>query len=111
MTGYEFEQFVSDLFKKMGYTTQLTKASGDQGIDVIAARQGRKIGIQAKCYSNLVTNKAIQEVSAGIVHYKLDKGIVVTNSHFTNSARELALSNRIILWDRNMLKEKIKEFY
>jgi len=107
MDGIEFEHFVADLFNKMGYTATVTKASGDQGIDVIAEKEDRKLGIQAKCYSSAVTNKAIQEVVAGLSHYKLDKGIVVTNNYFTDSARELAMSNNIILWDRTMLKEKI----
>ena len=35
MSGYEFEEFVAGLFKKMGYATEVTKASGDQGIDVL----------------------------------------------------------------------------
>ena len=36
MTGIEFENFLCDLFEKMGYHSLSTKASGDQGIDVIA---------------------------------------------------------------------------
>lgn len=43
---------------------------------------------------------------AGIAHYRLDKGIVVTNNYFTSSAVELAGSNGIVLWDRSILKEK-----
>lgn len=110
MTGHEFENFVSYLFHKMGYSSEVTKGSGDQGIDVIAQKNGSKIGIQTKCYSSSVTNKAIQEVVAGLKYYNLRKGIVVTNNFFTDSARELAISNDVILWDRNMLKEKISEF-
>ena len=111
MTGREFEEFVCELFKRMGYTTIVTKASGDQGIDVIAEKNGIKIGVQAKCYSNTVSNKAIQEVSAGLRHYNLTKGIVITNNYFTTSASELAYSNNIILWDRNVLKEKLSELF
>lgn len=111
MSGLEFETFISMLFKKMGYATYLTKASGDQGIDVIAEKNSKKIGIQAKCYAGSVSNKAIQEVAAGLAHYQLDKGIVITNSFFTDSSRELAASNNIILWDREMLKEKINELF
>jgi hypothetical protein len=109
MDGHEFEQFIGTLFSRMGYSAQVTKGSGDQGIDVIVEKNGKKYGIQAKCYSNAVTNKAIQEVATGLSYYKLDKGIVVTNNYFTNSARELAASNGVILWDRNILKEKINE--
>ncbi|GAB6152948.1 hypothetical protein JCM17380_16980 [Desulfosporosinus burensis] len=109
MSGLEFENFVARLFESMGFRTEVTKASGDQGIDVIAEKDGSKFGIQAKCYSSSVTNKAIQEVVAGINHYNLNKGIVITNNFFTESAAELAKTNNIILWDRNMLKEKIAD--
>ncbi|WP_307210641.1 restriction endonuclease [Paenibacillus harenae] len=93
----------------MGFSTTVTKGSGDQGIDVIAEKNGLKYGIQAKCYTSSISNKAIQEVAAGIVHYRLDKGIVITNNYFTNSAMELANTNDIVLWDRNILKEKIQQ--
>lgn len=111
MSGSEFENFISLLFTKMGYQCIVTKHSGDQGIDVIAEKNSRKMGIQAKCYSHQVTNSAIQEVVAGLGHYNLSKGLVVTNHYFTNSAIELAQSNEVILWDRNLLKEKINEIF
>jgi HJR/Mrr/RecB family endonuclease len=111
MNGYEFERFITDLFRKMGYSVNQTKSSGDQGIDVLAVKRGQRIGIQAKCYSNNVSNKAIQEVVAGMNYYKVTKGIVITNNFFTNSAVELANSNGVVLWDRSILKEKIQEYY
>ncbi|UFT99365.1 restriction endonuclease [Radiobacillus kanasensis] len=111
MTGTVFENFVAELFKKMGYSTKQTKNTGDQGIDIIAVKDGIRIGIQTKCYANSVSNKAIQEVKAGLKFYHLDKGMVLTNSHFTKGAINLANSNEIILWDRLMLKEKMHEYY
>lgn len=111
MDGLEFEKFIAELFFKMGYQSEITKASGDQGIDVIASKNGNTIGIQTKCYSSSVGNSAIQEAVAGKNHYRLDKAIVVTNNFFTDSARQLAQSNSIILWDRHMLKEKIDESF
>lgn len=109
MTGAEFEEFVGLLFKKMGYSSQVTKQSGDQGLDVIASKNGTKIGIQAKCYSNTVGNSSVQEAVAGKSFYNCDKVIVVTNNYFTPAAEELAQSNNVVLWNRDMLKEKIKE--
>ena len=109
MTGAEFEEFVGLLFKKMGYSSQVTKQSGDQGLDVIATKNGTKIGIQAKCYSNTVGNSAVQEAVAGKSFYNCDKVIVITNNFFTPAAIELAQSNGVILWNRDMLKEKLKE--
>lgn len=108
MSGVEFEYFISTLFDNMGYFTSITKASGDQGIDIIATKDGRKIGIQAKCYSGVVSNKAVQEVVAAKQYYKADKIMVVTNSKFTKSAIELAKANDVTLWDRAVLIEKMK---
>lgn len=109
MSGEEFELLVGKLFSKIGYAVSYTKKSGDQGIDIIAEKQGIKIGIQAKRYTGTVSNSAIQEVVAGKAHYNCTKAIVVTNSVFTQSAIELANSNGVILWDRNLLKQKITE--
>ena len=111
MNGQEFERFVAELFSKMGFEAKITKTSGDQGIDIIASKNGDKIGIQAKCYSSTVGNGAIQEVAAGKNYYHLDKAMVITNNFFTDAARQLANANSIILWDRNNLIEKIERFF
>ncbi|MBT9805650.1 hypothetical protein GPK84_06760 [Blautia wexlerae] len=110
MSGAEFEQFVCELFKKMGYIAYVTKTSGDQGIDVVAEKDSVKIGIQAKCYSGTVGNSAVQEAVAGKSFYMCNRIIVVTNNYFTKSAIELANANGVILWNRDILKEKIKSF-
>lgn len=109
MNGNEFEYFVCKLYSKMGYKSEVTKQSGDQGLDVIAEKDNKRIGIQAKCYSGAVGNSAVQEAVAGKSYYHCDKVVVITNNHFTSSAIELAQSNNVILWDRDILKEKIKE--
>lgn len=111
MTGIEFEEFIAKLFVKMGYTAKTTKSSGDQGVDVIAEKNGTKFGIQCKCYANVVSNSAIQEIVAGKQLYRLDKLIVITNNNFTKSAQELAQANSVILWDREILKDKIASFF
>lgn len=110
MSGGEFEEFLAYLFSKMGYATQLTKSSGDQGIDVIAEKSGIRIGIQAKCYGGSVGNSAVQEAVAGKRYYNCDKIIVITNNYFTTSAITLAKVNNVILWDREILKDKINEY-
>lgn len=94
----------------MGYSTHVKEQSGDQGHDVIATKVDHKIGIQSKCYSGSVGNSAVQEAVAGMSFYKVDKSIVITNNYFTTSVIELAKSNRVILWDRTILKEKLSEY-
>lgn len=110
MNGRQFEMFVAKLFEKMGYATEVTAKSGDQGIDVIVKDDNIKIGIQAKCFSNKVSNKAVQEVVAGLRYHKCRKGMVISNNYFTQSARDLASANGIELWDRDVLIKKISIF-
>lgn len=110
MSGFEFEEFICKLFTKLGHKAKVTKSTGDQGIDIISESNGIKYGIQVKCYSGSVGNSAVQEAVAGKAFYSVDKAIVITNSHFTKSACELAQSNGVILWDRELLEEKLKIF-
>ena len=104
LSGLDFEVIIADLFKSMGFATQQTKASGDQGIDLLVEKDGRKYGVQTKCYSNKVSNAAIQETVAGLAFYNCDKGIVVTNNYFTQSAIDLARKNNVILWDKRHIE-------
>lgn len=106
MTGYEFERFCVTVLEKNGYEkAEVTKGSGDQGIDVIAYRDGVKYGIQCKCYSSSVGNKAVQEAFAGKAFYDCHVAAILTNSYFTRAAIELARSNNVVLWDGEKLRE------
>ena len=107
MSGQEFEQAIAKIFKNMGYQVTMTPTTGDQGIDIIAVRNGIRIGIQAKCYTGKVGNSAVQEVVAGKQYYNLNRCVVVTNSTFTSAAVALAKANNVTLWDRHVLEEKL----
>ena len=109
MDGYKFEHFVAEIFNKLGYKTEPTKLSGDQGVDVIAKKGDKIIAIQAKHYNQAVGNHAIMEVVAGAKIYNATLCYVVTNNYFTKSAKELANAHNVILWDRDKLIEKLSE--
>ncbi len=109
-TGYDFENYVANLYKRLGYTIEkVTKKSGDQGADVIATKDNYKYVIQAKYYSSHVGNAAVQEIVAAIAMYKANKGIVITNNAFTQSAKELAKANNIELVDGKKIEEYKKQ--
>lgn len=109
MDGITFETFVGKLFGALGYQVEVTKSSGDQGVDVIAVKGAEKLGIQAKRYSKSVDNTAVQEIIGGKKMYDLTKMMVLTNNTFTTSAKELAKVNDVILWDRDILLKKVEE--
>lgn len=95
--GIEFEHWCADRFRIFGWNSEVTRAGGDQGIDIIIERDGNKIGIQTKLFSSPVGNKAVQEAHAGKVYYGLAKVAVLSNAGFTASATKLAMSTGVIL--------------
>ena len=90
MSGESYENYVASRLKELRYhSIETTKASGDHGADIIAyAPDGVKCAIQCKYYSKPVGNKAVQEALAGMVFYKCDRAIVITNNAFTKQAIE-----------------------
>lgn len=110
MSGLEFEEYTASLLKRLGYTHVLvTKSSGDQGIDVLAQKDGVNYAIQCKNYRNKLDNTPVQEACAGKVFYGCDVGVVITNSTFTKGAYELASATGVLLWDRSVLQEMIRK--
>lgn len=107
--GLEFESYIQKLFQILGYTVVKTKASGDQGADLIISKDNEKIAVQAKKYSGGVSNKAIQEVVAAKNYYKTDGALVITNSFYTKGAIDLALANKVELWDGKKLNAIIND--
>jgi len=81
---------ICEVFTNCGWNAQVTKASGDQGVDVIAELNGVRVAVQCKLYSSPVGNKAVQEVFAAKIHYDCQIAIVVTNNSYTPSAKQLA---------------------
>ena len=101
MEGHDFEYFCADLLCKKGFQeVEVTKGSGDYGIDILAQKDGVTYGIQCKCYTTPVGVKAVQEAYAGRDYYDCMVGVVLTNQYFTTPAVEVAKKLKIMLWDR-----------
>ena len=111
LEGLEFENYSAQLLQKLGYSAEVTKASQDNGGDILATKDGIKYVIQCKNYSSTVGNKAIQEVYAAKGIYKCDKAIVLTNNFFTKQAQDEAEILDIMLWDRESLFTLLYQSY
>lgn len=110
MEGHDFEYFCADLLRKKGFLdVEVTKGSGDYGIDVLAEKDGVTYAIQCKCYAAPVGVKAVQEAYAGRDYYDRMVGAVMTNQYFTAPAVEAAKKLKILLWDRGYLDSMMEE--
>lgn len=103
--GVDYEIFVENKLKEKGFETQRTSIVGDQGVDIIAIKNGKKIAIQCKYYTKSVSNKAVQEIVAGANFYACDAKVVITNSYFTKSAKQLAASLGVVLIEYNRIDD------
>ena len=109
LSGENWEGFLADLFKAHGYSVELTKVSGDQGVDLIVQYSKVRLAVQAKGYSGSVGNAAVQEAVAGRMFYNCTHCAVITNSTFTKSARELASRTSCILIGEPEIDDLITE--
>lgn len=110
LDGHEFEYYCADLLRKRGFQeVEVTKGSGDYGIDILAERDGVTYAIQCKCYGDSVGVKAVQEAYAGRDYYDCMVGAVLTNQYFTGPAVEAAKKLKILLWDRGYLESMAEE--
>ncbi len=111
-----FEKLVVQLLVAMGYGGSVADAgraigkSGDDGVDGVIDQDALgldQVYVQAKRYAagNSVGSGAIRDFFGSLDRHKAAKGLFVTTSSYTSSARETAsfLSKRIVLIDGDTL--------
>lgn len=111
-----FERLIVNLLLSMGYGGSITDAgralgrSGDDGVDGVIDQDALgldRVYVQAKRYAsgNNIGPGAIRDFFGSLDRHKAAKGLFVTTSTFSSSARETAefLSKRIVLIDGEQL--------
>ena len=111
-----FERLIVNLLLSMGYGGSAVGAgraigrSGDDGVDGVIDQDSLgldRVYIQAKRYAvgNNIGSGAIRDFFGSLDRHKAAKGLFVTTSAFSSSARETAelLSKRIVLIDGEQL--------
>ena len=103
MSGNIFQNFITWMFEKIGYNVTQNKTSHDQGADLIIQQNQDRIAIQTKRWNKKIPNKAIQAVYSGKTYYECTDALVISNSYYTKSAKELARACNVTLWKREDL--------
>jgi tetratricopeptide (TPR) repeat protein len=112
LSGVDFERLVSQLLERMGFRAEMTKASGDGGVDVVANLDqpftGGRYLIQCKRYApdSTVGAATVREFYGALnADRRAIKGILITTSAFTAQATEFAQGLPIELIARDKLQE------
>jgi len=101
MKPAEFEDYIADLFRRLGYKTQVTGGSYDEGVDVVAEKDGIKHYIQCKKFiTSQVSVGAVRDFYGAIAdHLATGKGYFITTNKFTLEAENFAQDKPIELVD------------
>jgi restriction system protein len=120
-----FERLVVELLVKMGYGGTLQDAvgevlgkSGDGGVDGVIKedRLGLDvIYIQAKRWENVIGSSAIRDFAGALLQKKARKGVFITTSNFTESAKTFvkdieSTGSKIILINGEELAELMIDY-
>jgi len=106
-SGTQFELYLKNIFKQLNYKVKHIGKAGDQGADLILKYDDVVYAVQAKFYNSKLDNTPIQEVVGSLKYHNADQGVVITNSSFSNGAKDLAKANNVILIDGKSLKKLI----
>ncbi|EAB7636030.1 restriction endonuclease [Salmonella enterica] len=96
MNPYKFEHLVAQLLEAMGYEqVEVTKASGDKGVDVVGKVQ---VGIttitevvQVKRMQNTINRPLIDQLRGALPYHKAIRGTLITTGRFAAKCAEAAL--------------------
>ncbi|RDW13583.1 restriction endonuclease [Paracoccus thiocyanatus] len=86
----DFEGLCARVLSECGWDASTTQGSGDQGADVVAQKNGKRLVVQCKIYTGVVGNKSVQEVLGAKSYYNADLTAVVCTTQYTKSATQLA---------------------
>jgi Ca2+/Na+ antiporter len=110
MASRDFEHYVAELFRCIGYHAEVTPISGDGGKDVILRKEGELALVECKRYTRpRVTRPDIQKFHSALVDQNANKGFYVTTGVFTKPAIEYVNDKPIELIDMTKLLDMIEE--
>lgn len=109
MNALEFEEFVADLFREMGYAVETTSKSGDHGIDLFIRKGEQLIGVQCKHWDAAVGEPVIRDFLGSLTGAGANSGYVVTSGTFTSSAYSFAQGKDVKLIDLDALVDLVNQ--
>ena len=112
MDGRIFEFFCADILLIEGYENiKITKATADNGVDIMAEKDGKDYIVQCKCLSHTCSNKAVQEIVSAKTMYHSKHMIVMCNRTFSTSATVLANTNKVDLYNIGRIKHVLDKYF
>jgi restriction system protein len=107
----QFEYYICDLFRQIGYDAHVTPPTGDGGKDIMIYNKDFFAIAECKRYNitTKVTRPDIQKFHSAVIDCKAEKGYFVTTGEFTEQAKSYCLDKPIELINGEKLVEIIEK--
>lgn len=101
MDPFQFEHYIANLFRRLGYAAKVTARSVDIGVDVLLKKDGKRAVVQCKRYGaeKCVGSPEIQQFVGSMQIYGVTQGFFVATTRFSLPAAKLASGYGIQLID------------
>jgi Holliday junction DNA helicase RuvB len=109
MSGTDLEDFVADVFRRLGYSVEKTPASGDHGIDLLLHIGGASGVVQCKRWNDPVGEPVVRDFYGAMMAANAESGYLVTTSSFTPAASAFAEGKPVKLIDLDALIHMARE--
>ena len=113
MNGRDFEREVLKLLQAQGFIAEMTEATADGGIDIVAKRTdpllAGKYIVQCKSWTKPVGEPLVRDLYGVVMAENANKGILITTSRFTDSARAFAEGKALELIDGQMWNDLLAQ--
>lgn len=108
MDGYQFEDYISSLFRRLGFEVEATSYSNDGGVDLVATYKqpvfSGKYIIQCKNWTGPVGQPEVRDLYGVVMDQRANKGILITPSDYTQQAYDFANGKNIELINGPILR-------
>ena len=99
LDGHAFERAVAALYRRLGYSAEVSKAGGDGGIDLLLRKDGETIAVQCKAHSKAVAPAVARDLYGTMNANNYSKGMIVSKNGFTKGVYEFVKGKDIRLID------------
>lgn len=101
MTSKQYQNLVTAFLEEKGYSVSIPSRQRDYGVDLIAKKEGKAMGVQVRLYSegHRATYQNIMNLFAGSRYLGCTTGLFVTNSAADEEAHAMADKFRIAIME------------
>ena len=108
LRGVEFEESLAQLYSSLGYAVEITKGSGDEGVDLFLQKDETVIVVQCKGHQKPIGVGAIRDLYGAMIHFKADSAVLACPCGFTVGVIKFASDKPIQLISATDIVEMVE---